>query len=90
MIKYLNKTLEKIYQVLQHFGRAEMVFPNKIVFNKITITDNLIENDKVVSLDVEGERYDINVNDIEILEVTAFIVGRAAHVNKYKRGGNNG
>ena len=88
--KDLNKTLEKIYQVLQHFGRAEMVFPNKIVFNKITITDNLIENDKVVSLDVEGERYDAGINDVGLLEAATFIVGKAAHVNKYKRGGNNG
>lgn len=78
----LNKNMEKIYHVLQHFGRAEMVFPNKIVFNKITITDNLIENDKVVSLDVEGERYDVNTNDVGLLEAATFIVGKAAHHNR--------
>lgn len=81
-----NKNLEKIYQVLQHFGRVEMFGANKIVFNNINIVDNLIENDNVISLDVEGERYDINVNDIGLLEAATFIVGKAAHINRMKGG----
>ena len=82
----LNKNLEKIYQVLQHFGCAEMFGPNKIVFNNITIIDNVIDNDNVISLDVEGERYDVATNDVGLLEASTFIVGKAAHINRMKGG----
>ena len=83
----LNKNMEKIYQVLKLFGRVEMFGANKIVFNNINIVDNLIENDNVISLDVEGERYDINPNNIGLLEAATFIVGKAAHHNRIM-GGN--
>ena len=84
----LNKNLEKIYQVLQHFGRVEMFGANKIVFNNINIVDNLIDNDKIISLDVEGERYDAGIDDVDLLEAATFIVGKAAHHNRIM-GGNN-
>lgn len=84
----LNKNMEKIYQVLKLFGRVEMFGANKIVFNNITIVDNVIDNPEVISLDVEGERYDVNTNDVSLLEAAAFIVGKAAHINRLKRGTN--
>ena len=83
----LNKNMEKIYQVLKLFGRVEMFGANKIVFNNITIVDNVIDNDEVISLDVEGERYDVGVNDVGLLEAATFIVGKAAHHNRIM-GGN--
>ena len=83
----LNKNMEKIYHVLKLFGRAEQFGTNKIVFNNITIVDNAIDNPNCISLDVEGERYDINVNDIGLLEAATFIVGKAAHHNRIM-GGN--
>ena len=84
----LNKNMEKIYHVLKLFGRVEMFGANKIVFNNMTIIDNVIDNDKVISLDVEGERYDACINDVGLLEAATFIVGKAAHINKLKRGTN--
>ena len=78
----LNKNMEKIYQVLKLFGRVEMFGDNKIVFNDMTIVDNVIDNDKVISLDVEGERYDACINDVGLLEAATFIVGKAAHHNR--------
>ena len=83
----LNKNMEKIYQVLKLFGRVEMFGANKIVFNNITIVDNVIENQNCLSLDVEGERYDVGVNDVGLLEAATFIVGKAAHHNRIM-GGN--
>ena len=84
----LNKNMEKIYQVLKVFGRVEMFGANKIVFNNITIVDNVIDNPNCISLDVEGERYDTGINDVGLLEATTFIVGKAAHYNRLKRGTN--
>ena len=84
--KDLNKNMEKIYHVLKLFGRAEQ-FGTKIIFNNITIVDNVIDNDEVISLDVEGERYDAGINDVGLLEAVTFIVGKAAHHNRIM-GGN--
>ena len=82
----LNKNMEKIYQVLKLFGRVEM-FGTKLVFNNIAIVDNAIDNPNCISLDVEGERYDVNTNDVGLLEAATFIVGKAAHHNRIM-GGN--
>ena len=84
----LNKNMEKIYQVLKLFGRVEMFGANKIVFNNITIVDNVIDNDEVISLDVECERYDAGINDVGLLEAVTFIVGKAAHHNRIMGGKN--
>ena len=81
----LNKNMEKIYHVLKLFGRAEQFGTNKIVFNNINC--NVIDNPNCISLDVEGERYDVNTNDIGLLEAATFIVGKAAHHNRIM-GGN--
>ena len=82
-----NNEMKKIYQILKLFGRVEM-FGTKIVFNNIKIVDNVIDNDEVISLDVEGERYDVNTNnDVGLLEAATFIVGKAAHHNRIM-GGN--
>lgn len=80
----VNQNLEKIYKVLQHFGRVEMFGANKIVFNNISIVDNLIDNANIISLTVEGERYDAGINDVGLLEAATFIVGKAAHINRLK------
>ena len=80
----LNKNMEKIYHVLKLFGRAEQFGTNKIVFNNIAIVDNAIDNPNCISLDVEGERYDVNTNDVGLLEAATLIVGKAAHINRLK------
>ena len=84
----LNKNMEKIYHVLKLFGSSEQFGTNKIVFNNINIiyNCNVIDNPNCISLDVEGERYDINVNDIGLLEAATFIVGKAAHHNRIMGG----